>query len=95
MTTLEKRAERQLRKKVNRLGGVCYKFVSPGNSGVVDRIVQMPGAQILFVELKSIGKNLEPLQEYQAKRMRDLGFQVRCILTEWDLQCLLFEIEYI
>jgi hypothetical protein len=93
--TLEKWAERKLTRKVNRLGGICYKFVSPMNSGVVDRIVQLPGARIWFVELKSIGKKPDPLQIYQMDRMAVLGFNVRYIATEWDLDCLLFELEFI
>ena len=34
-------------------GGRCYKWVSPGNSGVPDRIVFLPGGKVIFVELKT------------------------------------------
>lgn len=78
---------------MNKLGGICYKFVSPGNSGVVDRIVQLPGARIWFVELKSIGKIPDPLQVYQMERMSNLGFNVRFIATVRDLDILLLEME--
>ena len=39
MAELERDAERLLRDEVKKLGGKSYKFVSPGNSGVPDRIV--------------------------------------------------------
>ena len=39
---LEKDIEEKLRNKVKKLGGKAYKFVSPGNAGVPDRLVILP-----------------------------------------------------
>ena len=39
---LEKEIEKILVTEVKKLGGKAYKFVSPGNSGVPDRIVIFP-----------------------------------------------------
>ena len=47
----EKTTEAYLRDRVKALGGRSYKWVSPGCSGVPDRIVVMPGGRIVFVEL--------------------------------------------
>lgn len=58
----EKNLERKLRTTVSRLGGMCLKFVSPGFTGVPDRIVLMPGGLIYFVELKSEGRRLSARQ---------------------------------
>lgn len=44
------------------LGGKAYKFVSPGEAGVTDRVVVLPHCPVWFVELKKTGKPLEPLQ---------------------------------
>ena len=39
---LENELEKKLRDKVKKLGGKAYKFVSPGNAGVPDRLVVLP-----------------------------------------------------
>jgi hypothetical protein len=71
--------EAYLRDQVKQAGGRAYKFVSPGNDGVPDRLVCFPGGQAYFVELKAPGKNPRPLQVIQIKRLRDLGFSVYVI----------------
>ena len=38
----ERDIERTLTKAVRTMGGICFKFVSPGNAGVPDRIVLLP-----------------------------------------------------
>ena len=48
----EKDIEKILVEQVRKLGGRAYKWVSPGNDGVPDRIVIFPGRQPVFVELK-------------------------------------------
>lgn len=45
--------ERRLVQGVKKLGGRAYKFVSPGNVGVPDRLVVLPGGVVLFVEVKA------------------------------------------
>lgn len=39
---LEKELERKFMYTIKKLGGKAYKFVSPGNAGVPDRIVILP-----------------------------------------------------
>lgn len=68
----EKRVEALLTSGVKRMGGLAYKFVSPGNSGVPDRIIMMPGGKIYFVELKREGGQLTNLQKRQITRIRKL-----------------------
>ncbi|WMJ79554.1 VRR-NUC domain-containing protein [Clostridium sp. MB40-C1] len=75
----ESRIEKRLKKQIELLGGKALKFVSPGMSGVPDRIVLLPQGKIIFVELKAPGKKLRALQEYRAKELRNLGFRVECI----------------
>jgi len=71
-TTIEKK----LKTEVEKHGGKAYKFVSPGMSGVPDRIVLFPGGRLFFVELKAPSKNLEPLQVKRKKELEQLGFKV-------------------
>ena len=61
----EKEIERVLVDEVKRLGGRAYKWVSPGNDGVPDRIVILPGRQPIFVELKTEHGRLSALQKVQ------------------------------
>lgn len=56
----ESEIEARLVRGVKALGGVAYKFVSPGNVGVPDRVVVLPGGRVIFVELKAEGGAAEP-----------------------------------
>ena len=70
---LEKDIEKILVGEVKKLGGRAYKWVSPGNDGVPDRIVGFPNRPPIFVELKSETGRLSALQQVQIKRLRELG----------------------
>lgn len=72
----EKELEKMFRDAVRKAGGCAYKFVSPGMSGVPDRLVVLPGNAIGFVELKAPGKKSRPEQCYQQRRLEDLGCYV-------------------
>lgn len=72
----EKSIEVYLRDQVKALGGIAYKFTSPGNNGVPDRLVLLPGGRVVFVETKAPGKTSTPLQVRQQERIRKLGFTV-------------------
>jgi hypothetical protein len=71
--------EEYLRNKVKSIGGRAYKFVSPGNSGVPDRLVLLTGGRSIFVELKAPGREPTPKQLLQHKKLRTLGFTVLVI----------------
>lgn len=75
----EKDIEQYLRDEVKKVGGRAYKFVSPGNAGVPDRLVLLPGARAVFVELKAQEKKSTALQLAQQKRIEKLGFDVLVI----------------
>lgn len=75
----EKDIEQYLRDEVKKASGRAYKFVSPGNSGVPDRLVLFSGGVVIFVELKAKGKKSKPLQIAQQTRISKLGFPVHVI----------------
>lgn len=75
----EQKIERRLKKEIELIGGKALKFVSPGVSGVPDRIVLLPGGKVIFVELKAPGKKLRPIQEARKKDLEKLGFIVKVI----------------
>ena len=68
----EKEIEKILVSEVKKLGGRAYKWTSPGNDGVPDRSVILPGEKPYFVELKSETGRLSAVQKVQIDRLRDL-----------------------
>ena len=75
----EKTIESKLVKAVKNMGGLAPKFVSPGFDGVPDRIVLLQYGKIAFVELKTEGKTLRPLQVRRKRQLESLGFSVYCV----------------
>ena len=76
---LERDIERKLVSEVKKMGGRAYKWVSPGNDGVPDRIVMLPGMRPVFVELKAESGKLSALQKVQVRRLLDMGQDVRVL----------------
>ena len=72
----ENKIEAKLKQMVEKQGGIAPKFVSPGLSGMPDRLVLLPGGLIAFVEVKAPGKVPRPLQEARHRMLRKLGFKV-------------------
>ena len=75
--------ERRMGEMLSRRGCLYYKFESPGNPGVPDRIVITPEGRIVFVELKTAIGRLRNLQRYQIERMQAHGAEV-CTVRGWD-----------
>ena len=80
----EKDIEKILVNGVKDVGGRAYKWVSPGNNGVPDRIVILPEGRIVFVELKTESGTLSSLQRAQIKRLRELGKGVRGVIQFFE-----------
>ena len=83
MKKSESEIEAYLVKRVKNKKGLCMKWTSPGNAGVPDRIVIVPGGDIYFVELKAEGKrdNLSPLQKNFIQKLENLNCGVRVIAS--------------
>ena len=82
---LEKDVEHYLKTGIEKKipGARCWKFVSPGLRGVPDRIILLPGAKVVFAELKKPGKKPGPLQRYVHGLIERLGFEVfGCVDTK-------------
>jgi hypothetical protein len=75
----EKTVEQKLVAAVKGMGGLAPKFTSPGLDGVPDRLVLLPHGKMAFVELKTPGKTLRPLQVRRKRQLEALGFQVYCV----------------
>ena len=80
----EKEIEKRLTSGVKNLGGKAYKWVSPGNNGVPDRIVLAPGGRVAFVETKAPGKTDRASQRYVQDQLAGLGFPVFRSVDSYD-----------
>lgn len=69
----EKNIEKYLVDQVKKFGGKAYKWVSPGNDGVPDRIVILPKEPAIFVELKAPGKKPTVLQLAKHTELKNFG----------------------
>lgn len=74
-STIEARLVREVKKR----GGLCYKFVSPDNAGVPDRIVITPDGRTIYVELKTLIGRLAKIQKWQLEELRRRGVDVRVL----------------
>lgn len=75
----EAKIEAWLNEQIRAMGGISYKFTSPGNPGVPDRIYLLPGGTVWFVELKTEIGRLARIQTWQGCRIRNMGCRYRVI----------------
>lgn len=89
---LEREVEHALVREVRKAGGIAPKFTSPGNAGMPDRLIILPGGHIAFVELKAPGQKPRALQVRQMDRLTQLGCTVHVIDHPNQIQDLINEI---
>lgn len=66
-------------REIRKRGGLCYKFVSPGNPGVPDRIAILPGGRTVYIELKTEIGRLSKVQRWQREEIQKRGADVRVL----------------
>lgn len=71
----ESSIERTVVSRAKDAGWLSYKFVSPSNSGVPDRIFIKAG-RVVFIEFKAPGKKPTKLQEKIIGKIREAGVEV-------------------
>ena len=72
----EKQVETYLKEQVEKRGGICWKFESPGTAGVPDRIVVLNG-ETVFVEVKAPGEKPRDLQRKRISQIRQARGRAR------------------
>ncbi len=77
---LEKNIESQICEYAVRLGVASYKFTSPGNNGVPDRIFVFQGGRVAFMEIKRPGQKPTTLQLAEISKLRKRG----CLVAWFD-----------
>ena len=88
----ESTIEQRLVQGIKKLGGMCMKFVSPGTSGVPDRIIITSTGKVIFAELKTETGRLTKLQAYTIDEMRKRGADVRVVKGLSEVKALLEEL---
>lgn len=75
---LEQGLEQKIVAKIKEKNGLCIKWVSPGFTGVPDRIAILPGGRVIFIEVKRPGlkDGRSPRQKRVAQQLEDLGCTV-------------------
>ena len=79
---LERDIEKHFKWVVDVNGGKTFKFTSPTQRGVPDRIACLPNGQTWFVELKTKGGRLSELQKLFAQEMIRLNQNYTCLWTK-------------
>ena len=75
----EKQIENKVVKKAKELGFLTYKFSSPSNRGVPDRIFITPHGEVFFIEFKSTKGKLTQLQKKVKKDIENCGVKVHLV----------------
>lgn len=85
----EKQLELKLKKEVEKLDGLCLKLVTPGFTGILDRLIILPGGKVWFVEVKKETGILSFRQRKVKQQLRNLNLNAEVIKNEMDLKVLL------
>ena len=89
---LEKDIEDWLNKQIEKMGGLAFKFVSPGNPGVPDRVYILPGGKVWFVELKQQFGKIAKIQKWQRERLLRMGCNYRLVMGKQDAEVFVNEL---
>lgn len=82
---LERDLERHLSNTSKRLGLTALKLRLMGETGWPDRIVVLPDARVLWIELKLPHGKISPKQAYIHKLLRQLGHTVLVLRTKEEI----------
>ena len=75
---LEKEIESKCAKLAKSLGILTFKFVSPSQRGVPDRIFILQGGETIYVEFKRLGEKPTKLQQAYLDKLRQQGAFAYC-----------------
>lgn len=76
--TRESAIEKAVCEAARRAGWLTYKFVSPTQRGVPDRLFIRDG-DFVFIEFKAPGKRPSKLQDMQIAKLRKAGCEVHVV----------------
>lgn len=86
MGKAETEVEELLTSEVKKLGGTAFKFVSPGCTGVPDRLICLPNGSTWFAEVKTTTGKLSARQRVVVDRLAWLEQKVIVLYGKDDVQ---------
>jgi hypothetical protein len=63
-------------KHFEKLGYYVIKLIKTNKNGIMDLIAVKPGPNVIFSEIKDVGKKRDPLQAFRTRELCKLGFRV-------------------
>lgn len=72
----EQKVEKYLNDRIKDLGGICWKFTSPGTTGVPDRCIEIAGLHCYVETKRPKGGRLSDTQKWRIKQLRLQGAKV-------------------
>lgn len=89
MGAKENKVERYLVERIRNLHGVAYKWISPGQVGVPDRICVVPELGVLFVEVKTVDGVVSDQQLRILHTLHKAGANAAVVRGVYDTDCML------
>jgi len=89
----ERTVENHLINGLKSIGLPCVKFIPDLLKGMPDRMILLPDGKVLWVELKTNGGRLEPIQELRHKWLRSIGHDVSVVWSTEEADALIEEIK--
>jgi hypothetical protein len=83
---LESSTERRLLRRVEELGGMCWKLIPESGRGIPDRLAILPDGVVWFVELKRPHGKTSRMQELVQGRLRALGCNIATLYGDVDVE---------
>ena len=80
----ESAIEKYLTNQIKKLGGLSYKWVSPGNSGVPDRIIIL-FRKVYFIEVKTLEGKPSKLQKIVLNTLENAGCNILIIHSKGEV----------
>lgn len=81
----EKSIERYLVQQAKQNGLLCLKYSNPNMVGYPDRLLVLPGGNVIWVELKSKGRKPTKIQQMRMAELTGMGHLVRVIDNKPDI----------
>ncbi len=88
----ERAVEKYLRDRISDLGGICWKFTSPGVAGVPDRILEINGLRCYVETKRPKGGRLSDMQKWRIKQLRAQGAKVYVLKNTEEIDWLITHI---
>lgn len=86
---LEREVEAYLVRRAKAAGWLIYKFVSPNNRGVPDRLAILPGGETVYIEVKRRTGRLSALQDLMFQRFKQQGATVFVVRSREEVDVLI------